>query len=63
MDINSFSALSMSVPTMKAVRVHRFGGPEVLSLEHNVPIPPLKENQVVHGVVKENQVVHGVKEN
>ncbi|XP_023330212.1 quinone oxidoreductase-like [Eurytemora carolleeae] len=46
-NINSFSALNMSVPTMKAVRVHRFGGPEVLSLEQHVPIPPLKENQVL----------------
>lgn len=32
---------------MKAVRVHRFGGPEVLSLEHNVPLPEIKDNQVL----------------
>ena len=32
--------------TMKAVRVHRFGGPEVLSLEQNVPVPEIRENQV-----------------
>jgi NADPH:quinone reductase-like Zn-dependent oxidoreductase len=31
---------------MKAVRVHRFGGPEVLTLEHNVPIPEIRDNQV-----------------
>jgi len=34
-------------PTMKAVRVHRFGGPEVLRLETNVPFPELKQNQVL----------------
>jgi hypothetical protein len=31
---------------MKAVRVHRFGGPEVLSLEQSVPIPEIRDNQV-----------------
>ena len=31
---------------MKAVRVHRFGGPEVLTLEQTVPIPEMRDNQV-----------------
>lgn len=33
---------------MKAVRVHTFGGPEVLKLEHDVPIPIPSETQVIH---------------
>ena len=31
---------------MKAVRVHTFGGPEVLKVESDVPIPVLTESQV-----------------
>ena len=33
-------------PTMKAIRVHAFGGPEVLSLEDSVCIPEVQDNQV-----------------
>ena len=44
-NINS-TVVGMSGPTMTAVRVHRFGGPEVLSLEQNVPLPDLGANQV-----------------
>jgi len=32
---------------MKAVRVHRFGGPEVLSLDLAAPVPDIKPNQVL----------------
>ena len=31
---------------MKAVRVHTFGGPEVLKVESDVPIPVLTESPV-----------------
>ena len=31
---------------MKAVRVHAFGGPEVLKVESDVPIPVHTESQV-----------------
>ena len=31
---------------MRAVRVSRFGGPEVLQVESNVPIPQIKETEV-----------------
>jgi len=45
--INPTVAVSVSGPTMNAVRVHRFGGPEVLSLEENVPLPDLGAHQVL----------------
>ncbi len=32
--------------TMKAVRVHQFGAPEVLTVEDNVPIPTINDDQV-----------------
>ena len=31
---------------MNAVRVHQFGGPEVLRLEPGIPVPPITETQV-----------------
>ena len=31
---------------MKAVRIHRFGGPEVLTVERDVPIPQPKDTEV-----------------
>lgn len=31
---------------MKAVRIHKFGGPEVLQYEVNVPLPTLGDTQV-----------------
>ena len=34
---------------MKAVRIHEFGGPEVLRYE-GVPAPQLRKNQVLVGV-------------
>ncbi len=33
-------------PKMRAVRVHRFGGPEVLQVEAGIPVPPIGETQV-----------------
>lgn len=45
--VNSLASVSIAGPTMKAVRVHRFGGPEVLCWEQNVSIPQLKDNQVL----------------
>jgi len=33
---------------MKAVRVHTFGGPEVLKVESDVPIPVHTETQVYY---------------
>jgi len=33
---------------MKAVRVHKFGGPEVLQLDTNVPLPTCGPKQVDH---------------
>jgi len=38
-------------PTMKAIRVHAFGGPEVLSLEDSVCIPEVQDNQVLVRVI------------
>lgn len=35
------------VMTMKAIRVHTFGGPEVLNLEDQVVVPQVKDNQVL----------------
>ncbi|VDI02846.1 NADPH2:quinone reductase [Mytilus galloprovincialis] len=32
---------------MKAVRVAQFGGPEVLKVEENVPIPKPQDNQIL----------------
>ena len=32
---------------MKAVRVHKFGGPDVLQLDSNVPLPACGAKQVV----------------
>jgi hypothetical protein len=32
--------------TMKAVRVHKFGAPEVLTVENNVSIPTITDDQV-----------------
>jgi len=31
---------------MKAVRVHEFGGPQVLKVETDVPVPTYTETQV-----------------
>ncbi len=36
----------MSTDTMKAVRLHAFGGPEVLSYEH-APVPELRPGEVL----------------
>jgi NADPH2:quinone reductase len=45
---NAYTTMSpASVMTMKAIRVHTFGGPEVLTLEDQVAVPPVKENQVL----------------
>jgi len=44
-------AVGMSVPSMRAVRVQRFGGPEVLQVDLNVPVPEVGEEQVMVRVV------------
>jgi len=36
---------------MRAIRVQRFGGPEVLEVDNNVSIPEIKENQVLVRIV------------
>jgi NADPH:quinone reductase len=33
---------------MKAVRVHEFGGPQVLKVETDVPIPAITDTQVIY---------------
>ena len=42
-------------PTMKAIRVHSFGGPEVLTLEDSVCIPEVQDNQV--GVFEDTKLL------
>jgi len=42
---------TLNVPVMRAVRVQRFGGPEVLQVEGNVPVPEVGEDQVMVRVV------------
>lgn len=42
-----FPQQSSIVKNMKAIRVHKFGGPEVLEYETNVPIPKLESNSVL----------------
>lgn len=34
---------------MKAVRIHSFGGLSVLQVDHDVPVPQLKGEQVING--------------
>jgi len=43
----SMSSMSLNNLTMKAVRVHRFGGPEVLQVDANVPVPEVGDDQVL----------------
>jgi len=43
----SMSSMSLNNLTMKAVRVHRFGGPEVLQVDTNVPVPEVGDDQVL----------------
>jgi len=50
-NLNPYSTMSQNVMTMKAIRVHTFGGPEVLHLEDQVTVPQVKENQVLVRVV------------
>merc|ERR1719435_652361 len=38
---------SSSVPCMKAIRVQRFGGPEVLEVDNEVKIPEISDSQVL----------------
>merc|ERR1712002_398595 len=47
----SMSSMSLNNLTMKAVRVHRFGGPEVLQVDANVPVPEVGDDQVLIRVV------------
>merc|ERR1712002_222263 len=47
----SMSTMSLNNLTMKAVRVHRFGGPEVLQVDTNVPVPEVGDDQVLIRVV------------
>jgi len=41
------SAAASSQPSMRAIRVHRFGGPEVLEVESNVKLPEIQDDQVL----------------
>merc|ERR1712002_166638 len=47
----NMSSLSLNNMLMKAVRVHRFGGPEVLQVDTNVPVLEVGDNQVLIRVV------------
>jgi len=47
----SMSTMSLNNLTMKSVRVHRFGGPEVLQVDTNVPVPEVGDDQVLVRVV------------
>lgn len=43
----SSNIMMETLPTsMRAVQVHAFGGPEVLQLDVNVPIPSFNDSQV-----------------
>ena len=37
----------MTPTTMKAVRIHAYGGPEVLHYEENIPVPSLKPDDLL----------------
>ena len=44
----SFTLVQQSLnKTMKAIRVHQFGGPEVLKYETNVPLPTIGKQDVL----------------
>jgi len=45
--VENYGSMSMSTLAMKAVRVHNFGGPDVLKVEPNVSIPEVRDNQVL----------------
>jgi len=47
----SMSSMSLNGLNMKSVRVHRFGGPEVLQVDSNVPIPEVGDDQVLIRVI------------
>merc|ERR1712096_206499 len=47
----SMSSMSLNNLTMKAVRVHRFGGPDVLQVDTNVPVPEVGDDQVLVRVI------------
>merc|ERR1719341_219750 len=47
----SMSTMTLNNLTMKAVRVHRFGGPDVLQVDTNVPVPDVGDDQVLVRVI------------
>eukprot|EP00090_Calanus_glacialis_P022019 TRINITY_DN33971_c0_g1_i1.p1 TRINITY_DN33971_c0_g1~~TRINITY_DN33971_c0_g1_i1.p1 ORF type:complete len:411 (-),score=114.99 TRINITY_DN33971_c0_g1_i1:260-1492(-) len=47
----SMSTMTLNNLTMKAVRVHRFGGPDVLQVDTNVPFPDVGDDQVLVRVI------------
>jgi len=47
----SMSSMTINNLTMKAVRVHRFGGPDVLQVDTNVPVPDVGDDQVLVRVI------------
>eukprot|EP00092_Neocalanus_flemingeri_P013138 GFUD01014157.1.p1 GENE.GFUD01014157.1~~GFUD01014157.1.p1 ORF type:complete len:422 (-),score=80.32 GFUD01014157.1:383-1648(-) len=47
----SMSSMTLNNLTMKAVRVHRFGGPDVLQVDTNVPVPEVGDDQVLVRVI------------
>merc|ERR1712096_559961 len=47
----SMSSMSLHNLTMKAVGVHRFGGPDVLQVDTNVPVPEVGDDQVLVRVI------------
>lgn len=49
--VSGMNNLPMNAPSMKAVRVQRFGGPEVLQVDCQVPVPQVGEEQVMVRVI------------
>jgi len=50
--VGGLSSMSVASPvSMKAIRVQRFGGPEVLQVDSQVPIPEMGEDQVMVRVI------------
>ena len=49
--VSPMTNLPMNTPSMKAVRVQRFGGPEVLQVDCQVPVPQVLEEQVMVRVI------------
>ena len=50
-----FQNIQISI-AMKAIRVHEFGGPQVLKVEHDVPVPVHTDSQVLIDTYLFNQL-------